>query len=562
MNHKTTMTLLTIGVAVFASGCAVQPELAPSGYQQSFRPQLSYSPARNWMNDPNGLVYHDGEYHLFYQYNPNGSTWGDMSWGHAVSADLVHWQELPLALTVEKDGQGAVTQMFFSGSVVVDEANTNGLGQPGRPAMIALYTSVYPQALEAGNGKSVRAGTQAQSLAYSLDRGRSWTQYAGNPVIALPPAPYIDEYREFRDPKVFWYEPEHKWVMVLALPNLHKALFYTSRDLLHWDWMSEFGPANAVGGAWECPDLIELPVDGDVSRRKWVLVMSLNPGGPAGGSGTQYFIGKFDGTTFAADPQPQSPDAGSSREPMVTTARPGDLVQWLDYGADFYAAVSWNGVPGNRRIMIGWMNNWLYGQQVPTAPWRSAQSVPRELSLRTLDGRLRLVQQPVAELQRLRMDLLYSASALSLASGVQPMDPVLSAGGPKELEMRLKPGKARRAGVRLRGGVQGQEIEVGYDSELGILYLDRSRAGDNSFLPGFSKRQIAPVLLRDGQLSLRILLDSASVTVFAGEGETVLTSQIFPDPAPQGLSLFSEGASAELTDLKIWALSSIWARPE
>jgi sucrose-6-phosphate hydrolase SacC (GH32 family) len=326
--------------------------------------------------------------------------------------------------------------------------------------------------------------------------------------------------------------------------------------------MSEFGPANAVGGAWECPDLIELPVDGDAARRKWVLVMSLNPGGPAGGSGTQYFIGKFDGTTFAPDPQPQSAGDGSSREPVVTRVRPGDLVQWLDYGADFYAAVSWNGVPGNRRIMVGWMNNWLYGQQVPTAPWRSAQSVPRELSLRTLDGRLRLVQQPVAELQRLRMDLLYSASALNVPSGVQSMDPVLSGGGPRELEMRLKPGEARRAGVRLRGGVQDQEIEVGYDSELGILYLDRSRAGDNSFLPGFSKRQIAPVPLRDGQLSLRILLDSASVTVFAGEGETVLTSQIFPDPAPQGFSLFSEGASVELTDLKIWALSSIWARPE
>jgi sucrose-6-phosphate hydrolase SacC (GH32 family) len=212
--------------------------------------------------------------------------------------------------------------------------------------------------------------------------------------------------------------------------------------------------------------------------------------------------------------------------------------------------------------MIGWMNNWLYGQQVPTAPWRSAQSVPREVSLRTLDGRLRLVQQPVAELQRLRMELLYGASALSVPSGVQSMDPVVSEGGAMELEMRLKPGKARRAGVRLHSGAQGQEIEVGYDRELGILYLDRSRAGDNSFLPGFSKRQIAPIPLRDGQLSLRILLDSASVTVFAGEGETVLTSQMFPDPATQGLSLFSEGASAELTDLKIWALSSIWARPE
>lgn len=562
MNPISTMTLLTVGAAVLASGCAVQAESPPSTYQQTFRPQLSYSPARNWMNDPNGLVYHDGEYHLFYQYNPNGSTWGDMSWGHAVSTDLVHWQELPLALTVEKDGQGAVTQMFFSGSVVVDQANTSGLGQPGRPAMIALYTSVYLREQAAASGKPVRAGTQAQSLAYSLDRGRSWTQYAGNPVIASPPDPYLDQFRDFRDPKVFWYEPEQKWVMVLALPNQHKALFYASRDLLHWDWMSEFGPASAVGGAWECPDLIELPVDGDPARSKWVMVMSLNPGGPAGGSGTQYFIGAFDGKIFSADSPPPGAADGAAREPTVATARPNDLVQWLDFGADFYAAVSWNGVPGKRRVLIGWMNNWLYGQQVPTAPWRSAQSVPRELSLRTLDGRLRLVQQPVAELRRLRLDLLHSAAALSVPPGVRPMAGVVSKSGAMELELRLKPGMARRAGVRLRGGAQGQEIDVGYDSELGILYLDRSRAGDSAFHPEFAKRQIAPVPLRDGQLGLRILVDSASVTVFAGEGETVLTSQIFPDPASQGLSLFAEGAPAELQELKIWALSSIWTTPK
>ena len=560
--NRTMMTLLTFGAAVFSSGCAVQPDLSAANYQQAFRPQLSYSPARNWMNDPNGLVYYEGEYHLFYQYNPNGSTWGDMSWGHAVSRDMIHWQELPLALTVEKDAQGSVTQMFFSGSVVVDQANTSGLGQPGRPAMIALYTSVYPQTQEFANGKSVRPGTQAQSLAYSLDRGRSWRQYSGNPVIPLPPAPYADEYRDFRDPKVFWYAPQKKWVMVLVLPNQHKALFYTSRDLLHWDWLSEFGPENAVGGAWECPDLIELPVDGDVSRRKWVLVISLNPGGPAGGSGTQYFVGTFDGTTFASDPQSQHASNNISREPSVTTARPSDQVQWLDYGADYYAAVSWNGLPDNRRIMIGWMNNWLYGQQVPTAPWRSAQSVPREVSLRTVNGRVRLVQQPIAELQRLRTDLLYDATTLSVPTDMQSTEPLISKEGALELEMQLKPGKARLVGVRLHSGVQGQRIDVGYDREQGVLYLDRSHAGDTTSLTGFFTRQIAPLALRDGQLRLRILFDTASISVFAGEGEAVLTSQIFPDPATPRLSLFSEGATAEVRDLKLWALSSIWAVPK
>lgn len=549
------MQLQTIATALLSAECATRPTPPAAPYQQAYRPQLSYSPAHNWMNDPNGLVYHDGEYHLFYQYNPNGNAWGDMSWGHAVSTDLVHWDELAPALLAEKDGQGALTQMFFSGSVVVDEANTSGLGRPGQPAMVALYTSVYPQALALANGQSVRAGTQAQSLAYSLDRGRSWVQYAGNPVIGLPPAAYVDQFRDFRDPKVFWYAPERKWVMALALPTHHKALFYSSNDLLHWEYMSEFGPGNAVGGVWECPDLFELPVDGDATRSKWVLVISLNPGGPAGGSGTQYFTGAFDGTRFTADAP--APGAGAAHAPVVATAAPGDQVQWLDYGSDFYAAASWNGVAGDRRLLAGWMNNWTYGQQVPTAPWRSAQSVPRELSLRTLDGRVRLVQQPVAEFKRLRSDLLYSASALGVAAGLAPI-PLAGNTAPIELALRLEPGKADRAGIRLRSGAQGQQTEVGYDSALGLLYLDRRRAGEHAFHPEFANRQIAPVSLRNGQLSLRIVVDSASVTVFAGEGETVLTSQIFPDPAAHGVALFAEGASAEVRDLHIWALASIW----
>jgi len=558
MKTRKPMQLLTIGIALLSAGCANRPTPA-APYHEAYRPQLSYSPARNWMNDPNGLVYHDGEYHMFYQYNPNGNAWGDMSWGHAVSTDLLHWDELAPALMAEKDAKGALTQMFFSGSVVVDEANTSGLGQPGRPAMVALYTGVYPQALTLANGQSVRAETQAQSVAYSLDRGRSWVQYAGNPVIALPPAPYVDEFREFRDPKVFWYAPERKWVMALALPTHHKALFYSSKDLLHWDYMSEFGPGNAVGGVWECPDLFELPVDGDASRSNWVLVISLNPGGPAGGSGTQYFIGKFDGTRFVADTP--AADPGAARAPVVATARPGDQVQWLDYGADFYAAVSWNGVADKRRYLTGWMSNWTYAQQVPTAPWRSAQSVPRELFLRTVDGRVRLVQQPVAEFKRLRSDELYSAPALDVAAGLRPIA-LAGKPGPIELELRLEPAKAGRAGVRLRGGADGRYTEVGYDSALGQLYLDRSRAGEQAFHPEFAGRQIAPVKLRQGQLALRILVDSASVTVFAGEGETVLTSQIFPDPAAGALSLFAEGAPARVHDMHIWALGSIWPAPK
>lgn len=530
-------SLLALGAALLAAGCASgSPDPAPT-YGEPLRPQLSFSPQRNWMNDPNGLVYHDGEYHLFYQYNPNQNTWGDMSWGHAVSPDLLHWTELPLALPVEQDARGEPTQMFFSGSAVVDHANTSGFGQPGKPAMVAMYTSMYPHARTV-NGKPVRAGTQAQSIAYSLDRGRTWTQYAGNPVLPEPPAPYAAEYREFRDPKMFWYEPEHKWILATVVAKQHKALFYSSRDLVHWEWTGEFGPAGATGGVWECPDLIELPVDGDPAQRKWVLVISLNPGGPAGGSGMQYFVGDFDGKTFTRDR-----DAA------------GDAPRWLDYGADFYAGVTYNDAPGGRKLLVGWMNNWLYGEKVPTAPWRSTQSLPRELGLRTVNGQVKLVQQPIAQAQGLRGRSLYSGAGQTIARGTKAVPLAGTASAPLELKMVLQPGTATRAGIRLG---QGTYTEIGYDAKQGAVYVDRTKSGETGFHPQFAARHTAPVALRAGGLPLRILVDRGSVTVFAGDGEAVLTDQVFPPAGAGGVSLFSVDGDAQVRDLDIWSLNSIW----
>ncbi|MES2150940.1 MAG: glycoside hydrolase family 32 protein [Pseudomonadota bacterium] len=503
-------------------------------YQEAYRPQLSYSPARNWMNDPNGLVYHEGNYHLFYQYNPNGDVWGDMSWGHAVSPDLLHWSEQAVALTVEKDGQGAISQSFYSGSAVVDHANSSGLGLPGQAPVVAIYTSVYPQAATLANGKQVQEGQQSQSLAYSLDGGASWVQHAGNPVLELPPEPCRDAYRDFRDPKVFWYAPERKWVMVVVLALRHQALLYSSTDLLHWEFMSEFGPAGGTGGVWECPDLFALPVDGDAAASKWVLVINLNPGGPAGGSGAQYFIGHFDGKRFVAD--------GQSR--------------WLDFGPDFYAAVSWNDVPDGRRILIGWMSNWQYANKVPTTPWRSAQSVPRELALRTLDGQLRLVQRPLEGFERLRGALLLGLDRQALAEGVT----TLASGAPLDIELLLVPGSAAHAGLQLHVGANGDRTVVAYDCQRGEVYVDRSNSGDAAFSAAFSARHAAPQALRDGALRLRILVDRASVTVFAGAGETVLTCQVFPGAGSDGIALFAEGGQASVRALKIWALTSIWAK--
>jgi len=537
MASRSRLSLVTMGVALFLAGCASHKTNSARGYDEPFRPQLSFSPQRDWMNDPNGMVYHDGEYHLFYQYNPNKNTWGDMSWGHAVSADLLHWTELPMALPVEKDGNGMITQMFFSGSAVVDYANTSGFGQLGKPAMVAMYTAVYPQA-RAVNGRRLRAGAQAQSLAYSLDRGRTWTQYAGNPVIPEPPAKYAAEYRDFRDPKIFWYEPEHKWVLAAVVAQQHKALFYSSPDLIHWEWTGEFGPTGATGGLWECPDLIELAVDGDPARRKWVLIISLNPGGPAGGSGIQYFVGDFDGKTFKRD-----------------RSASNDGPQWLDYGADFYAGVTYNDAPGGRRLLVGWMNNWLYGEKVPTAPWRSAQAMPRELGLRTMNGQVRLVQWPIEEADSLRGALLHSAPERSIARGVQVLPLAGIPSAPLELQMVLQPGSATHAGVRLG---QRAYTEIGYDAASGVVYVDRTRSGETGFHPRFAARHTAPVSVRDGGLPLRILVDRGSVTVFAGEGEAVLTDQIFPTAGVDGVSLFNTDGDAHVRDLKVWSLNSIW----
>ena len=299
---------IALAVTMTALTGAVAHAAPPAGtsYQELYRPQFHFTPAKNWMNDPNGLVYYKGEYHLFYQHNPFGNTWGHMSWGHAVSRDLVHWEHLPVAIPEEGD------EAIFSGSAVVDHGNTSGFGTRRNPAMVAIYTSAYPD-------------DQEQSLAYSTDRGRTWTKYEGNPVLDDPD-------REFRDPKVFWYEPADEWRMVVVKAVQRKVAIYRSDDLKEWEHLSDFGPANAVGGVWECPDLFPLPVDGKRKRQKWVMIVSLNPGAIAGGSGTQYFVGDFDGTTFTADNvQDYAPPAGEVYEDFEGA----DYGDWTTTGTAF-----------------------------------------------------------------------------------------------------------------------------------------------------------------------------------------------------------------------------------
>lgn len=465
------------------------------------RPRIHFAAPSGWLNDPNGLLYHDGEYHLFYQHHPASLVWGPMHWGHAVSRDLVTWEQLPIALAPDELG------MIFSGSAVVDQANTAGFGAG---AMVAIFT-------HHGDGR------QAQSLAYSLDRGRSWAKYAGNPVLAPADAP-----RDFRDPRVLWYgEPgAGHWVVALAVGQ--EIWFYTSPDLKDWSFASAFGAGRgAHGGVWECPELVSLTVEGGGERR-WVLVVSVLKGAPAGGSGTQYFVGDFDGRAFVSDDPP-------------------DTARWADYGADFYAPQAWQSAPGGRTICLGWMNNWEYARETPAEGWRGMMSAPRELSLARDGDALRLVQRLPPELTA-GWPAARALGDMRLSEGVTALDDVRGEALLLEADFVVAGCAAERLGVRVRVGT-GHPIAVGYDVARGALYVQGAHGWRGE--AGVGVTQSAPLRPRDGLVRLQILLDTASLEVFADEGRLALSSQIFPEPDSAGVALFAEGGPASLAALRV-----------
>ncbi|WP_042394420.1 glycoside hydrolase family 32 protein [Streptacidiphilus carbonis] len=839
---------LLITAATALCGAALlntSPAAAGTPYSETYRPQFHFTPAGNWMNDPNGLIYDKGQYNLFYQYNPDGNTWGNMSWGHAVSTDLVHWEQLPIAIPQDAD------EMVFSGSVVRDQNNTSGFGTRSDPPLVAVYTS-YRKA----------TGIQEQSLAYSTDDGLTWKKYADNPVLDI-------NSQNFRDPKVLWYAPAHRWLMTVALSAQHQVSFYSSTDLKSWTHLSDFGPAGATGGVWECPDLFPLEVDGNPKDVKWVLAVGTNPGSIAGGSGVQYFVGTFNGTTFAADdPAGYTPPAGTvlqdfesgsygdwtatgtafatapasgalpgqsavtgsqgtyfadsfnggdastgtltspaftvtsnyinfkvgggshayvpgtilGNEPVPTgelladfeggtysspigdwtssgtafgtgpargtlpdqqqvtgylgnglvnsylggdtstgtlaspgftidkkyldfligggdhsagSANPtavellvggkvvrsatgsndehlnwdswdlsdlqgqqaqievvddntggwghinldqavmsdtqaepvsaetgvnlivnGQVVQsatgsnsenldwasfdtaayrgkqaqiqivddntggwahvladdfqtsdqpaasavqrahWIDYGEDFYASQTYNDAPGGRRIMIGWMNNWNYGGNIPTSPWRSADTFPRELSLRTVDGTVQLIQQPVGELAGLRG----TGVQVPRTDVTNTTTPLGVNGSTLEIQAGLEAGNAGQFGLDVHTG-SGQHTRIGYDTTTGEVYIDRTASGVVDFDPAFPGIHTAPLALHGGSLHLHILVDTSSVEVYAqnADGEqVVLTDQVFPGPSSTGVDAFATGGTATVAGLHAWQLNSIW----
>ena len=424
------------------------------------RPHFHFAPARNWMNDPNGLIFYRGKYHLFFQYNPEDNQWGNMSWGHATSTDLISWQEHPVAISYTP------THAIFSGSAVVDYFNTTGFGSIENPAMVAIYTQHQHDGLR-----------QAQSLAYSTDEGLTWQRYEGNPILDL-------EMKNFRDPKVSWNTVNEAWVMSVVKPEEFTVAFYQSQDLKSWELLSEFTNKNGTDGIWECPDLYPLPVNNNPADIKWVLLVSVNPGGVTGGSGTHYFIGDWNGKEFIADDR---------------------TTRWLDYGRDNYAGVTFNDAPDNRRIYIAWMNNWDYAKEIPANPARGSMTIPRELSLTKIEGKITLIQNPVNEINESKID---------------------------NQRFIITP-SATKSGIRY-AREDGASFDIGYDSERKEIYIDRTHAW---FDINSTSIHAAPFVAMK-PFEIRVINDNGSVEVFVDGGRQAITDLVTPSNSPWSTSPF------------------------
>jgi fructan beta-fructosidase len=496
--------------------------MSQSKFQEQYRPQFHFSPPTMWMNDPNGMVYYEGEYHLFYQHYPYNKVWGPMYWGHAISRDLVQWEHLPIAL--EPDSLGYI----FSGSAVVDINNTSGFKTGMNAPLVAMFT-YHDMAGE----KAGRNNYQYQAIAYSNDRGRTWTKYTGNPVI-----PNTEGVKDFRDTKVFWHQPSKRWVVVFAVAD--HVRFYSSKNLKEWTLTSDFGKnQGAHTGVWECPDIFPLKVEGSKTT-KWVLLQSLGNGAPNGGSGTQYFIGDFDGKTFKNDNTPET-------------------VLWLDYGRDNYAGVTWSNAPQNRRIFLGWMSNWQYAQVVPTDPWRSAMTLPRDLSLKKTAQGIRLVQKPAKETAILRGVNFFSKKNIAVDNNLKIND-LSQFLCEVNMDIDLTKSTAKDFHIELSNG-KGEVYTIGYDVATNRYYSDRTKAGKNDFSEKFSPTiHYAPRQTKSKKLKMHLFFDKASVELFADNGETVLTDIFFPTEDFVQMRLISNGGKILVSDMKAYALSSIYAK--
>ncbi|WP_280769714.1 GH32 C-terminal domain-containing protein [Salipaludibacillus daqingensis] len=496
-----------------------ESDIGEGYYNEVHRPQYHFTPEENWMNDPNGLVYYDGEYHMFYQHNPTDNVWGTMYWGHAISEDLVNWDHQPIAMYPDENG------FIWSGSVVVDEENTSGFAGDGDVApFVSLFT------YEHGDDN------QHVGAAYSIDKGRTWEKLE-EPIINMPEELQAsnDGSGVFRDPNVFWHDETDQWVFTIAAGE--QIDFYTSENLIDWQKSSSFvNPSSHDFGLWECPDLIEMSVDtngdGEKDTKKWVLTVSVH-NAPAGGTGMAYFIGEFDGEQFEAD---------------------HDVVRWVDYGADFYAAVTWNNSPEEDPIWIGWMSNPTeYANDTPTSPWRSAMTVPRELSLEKVEDDIQLQQKPIEQLEKLRGEH-HSFENETIGEANELLEGLT--GDTLEIEAEFKLDETTSAdefGFHIRKN-EDEFTSVGFDVLNEEMYVDRTQSGDVSFHDGFGAKHVSEVTTDNDSVKMQILVDRSSVEVFFNEGENVFTNQLFPDPQSQGLDIFAINGEVELLSLEIYEM--------
>ena len=485
-----------------------------------WRPVYHFTPQKNWTNDPNGLLYLHGTYHLYNQQNPFENKWGHMSWGHATSNDLVHWNHLSIAIpeTIDKD-----TTLRFSGSAVWDKNNTSGFCKTGG-CIVAIYTADQPNLQK-----------ESQFIAYSNDGGLTYTNYENNPVIDL-------QKKDFRDPNVSWNEQLKQWLMVVSLPEDHTIQFYSSPNLKTWKLLSAFGPAGFTDAGWECPSFFSLNVKGNADKKKWVLVVSAS--GDVKGIFMQYFVGDFDGEKFTND-------------------NASDVILPVDYGDGFYAAIPWNNTPANKKVFIGWL---VPGPQ-ETNPWTGQMSIPRDLGLIQTEQGIRLVQNPTSVIK----------NNLSKLSGKQPVEiNNMTIVGEKEISIaknHAREGNAYWLTARIiceKGVTAGFKIAqkkdkdnntlaetvIGYDVAKQELFVDRSNAG-NGKIKNDKLRQIIPLSSIGGKIKLEILLDKSSLEIFVNDGQKVLSTSVFPDKDANGLAVFSSGGKAEIQSLKVWDLSKI-----
>lgn len=485
-------------------------------YTEEHRPQYHFSPEANWMNDPNGMVYHDGEYHLFYQYYPDSTVWGPMHWGHAVSEDLTHWEHLPVALYPDSLGY------IFSGSAVIDHYNTSGLGKNGSSPMIAIFTH---HNMDGERNKTNKF--QYQSIAYSNDNGRTFIKYEGNPVVSNPGI------KDFRDPKVIWHEDSQKWIMVFAAYD--KVRIYNSPNLIDWTYQSEFGIPGDTR-LWECPDLFPMTVEG-TNETKWVLITSIQKEGPNGGTATSYFVGDFDGKKFNSDYTNQ---------------------KWADFGTDNYAMVTWSDVldSDGRVLALGWMSNWQYAQIVPTEKWRSAMTLPRELSLHKVEKDHELRSQPVRELAQLEQGV-ESISKQSYSEGIHPIYEEVS--GLMKIQMEVKKPSSSNFAVRFSNS-QKEYIDVGFLGVANNYFIDRSKSGKVAFSDEFSRVHTAPIHYYHENLVLTIYLDHSSVELFVDEGRIAMTDIFFSNEPFTKVDLVVLKGTVDVLGGKGIELERIWRK--